>query len=361
MCIKSPLLIVSTIALSLAITSCSQVQANQFACEQPKVEARLPQSYAGIALGELKVDGKKISLAHAYAIATDPVWEDDKALKKTKTAYTVLLTEQAMPNSQLENFWLGKRVPTESIVQGEIRGLLIALDTERYNATFLYPPPSGWGLSFYGNGIEPGKLQITTDQIAGEITDSAPLIQNFEYKFSFKAPIRQPSFSTKLFTGEAALDTAPVKVYLAYLNALQQKNIEQMRLYLKDGNLQVLDRLVAEIGKDKFFSELNLYISLIKELNHVEITNSQKLEETKSKLSQLTLSKIANERNISPLEFLPLITVLSINSLTLKQHLHKVVIRGSESKISLKIDPNKIPVTSTVSLSLSCENSRWKL
>lgn len=361
MCIKSLLLIISTISLSLAIASCAQVQANQFACEQPKVETRSPQSYAGTALGELKVDGKKISLAYAYAIATDPVWEDDKALKRTKTAYTLLVTERAMPNRLLENFLLGKRVTTESIVQDGIKGLLIALDNKGYNPTFLYPPPSGWGFSSSSNGIEPGKLQIATDRIAGEITGSAPLIQNFEYKFSFKAPIRQPYSATKLFTGEAALNTAPVKVYLAYLDALQQKNIDQMRLYLKDENLQVLNRLVAEIGKEKFFSELNLYISLAKKLNNVAIANPQKLEEIKSKLSQLTLSKIANERNISSLEFLPLTTVLLIDSRTLKQHLHKVAIRGGESKISLKVDPTETPITSTVSLDLSCENSRWKL
>jgi hypothetical protein len=205
MYIRSLLLVLSTISFSLLIGSCSQVRANRLAYGQLKVEAKLTKSYAGTALGELKVDGKKISLAHAYAIATNPVRGDDKALKKSKTAYIVLITERAMPDDLLENFWQGKGVSTKSIVEDRVKGLLIALDAKGYNATFLYPPLSGWGLSSFREGIEPGKLQITTNQIAGEITGSAPLMQNFKYKFSFKAPIRQPSVSTKLFAGEAAL------------------------------------------------------------------------------------------------------------------------------------------------------------
>lgn len=207
MCIKSLLLVLSTISFSLVIDSCAQVRADRLAYDRSKVAAKLAKSYAGTALGELKVDGKKISLAHAYAIVTNPVREDDKAVKriKTKTAYIVLITERAMPDNLLENFWQGQGVPPKSIVEGRVKGLLIALDAKGYNATFLYPPLSGWSLSSVREGIEPRKLQITTNQIAGEITGSAPLMQKFEYKFSFKVPIRQSSVSTKPFAGEAAL------------------------------------------------------------------------------------------------------------------------------------------------------------
>lgn len=356
------LIILATNLLLVAIAS-ARVQANPFVCQSPQAEASLSQFRAGTVRGELKVDGKKVSLAHAYAVAIDPIWQDDRTLRSDKSASTgwaVLLTEQAIPQNLLEKLWLGKGVFTKSALEGGIRGLLVDLkDTKGYSLTFLYPPSLGWGLSTHQEGIQPGKVQITSNQIVGDVVGSAPLIQKFEYQFSFKAPIQRYPFSTRLLIGESALNSTPVKVYLTYMDALRQRNLEQMRSFLKDENLQAVNKVVAAIGEEQFFSDLQTYIQLIQELNRAQTITQQELEALKLKISQLRISQNSRENPTLLPQLSALLSVLPGDRTTLRRHLHKVVLRGREAKIVLKV--NETSVNRTVSLSLGCEQGLWKL
>lgn len=314
---------ISTVILALGIIACNPAQANQFACELPNVETQSPQSAPGLVRGELTVDNEKITLNHVYAIARDPIWEDASALTRnqSKSKYTVLVTEKPLPNHLLKEFERTGKVGQTSIVNGTVKGLLFVLDQKGYNATFLYPQPSGWGMSSYSESLDSGKVQITANQIAAEIDGSAPLVQNFVYRLSFKTPIRQPAFgsNTQLVVGKATLDTLPLKAFIGYLGALKQKNLEQLRLYMTDETLKSVNQTVANVGTDKFFLQLQ------QGLSYLGMTDT------------------------------------AIEQITRKSHPHKVVIRGGQAKIVLKIDPSEEPVSSFSTFLLSCENGAWKL
>jgi len=314
----SNLSIVPAIQLFLLAIAITPVQANPFACEIPKADIQASQADVGIAKGELEIDGKKVALTQAYAIAIDPIWEGSRTSAShtnNQPGWTVLLTDQRVTDDVLQDFWLGKGISPQKVVDGQIKGLLLTLkQPQRYNITFLYPPPNGWGLSSTSDGIEPQRIQISQSQIRGTVSGSAPLVQTFNYQFSFQTPIRPSPFASRVFTGESALNSSPVSTYLAYLDAIQQKSLEQMRRHLKDVSWQSINQRVSAIGETKFFAELQSY-----------------------------LKDLPRDRA------------------TFNRQLHQVVIRGSEAKIFLSVDPQKTQGNGTTSVSLSCENGDWKL
>lgn len=348
---------VLAISFSAAMLVCSQAQANQFACERPTVAAKSSSSYTGTVRGELTVDKKRVLLTHAYAIATDKMWEDARYLlgdKISRKEFSLILSDREISADSLQKL-LGKdETLTKGILDGRFRGLWFTLgETKKdgYQVIFLYPPNPGWGLASLTEGfLAEDALQITSNQIAGKISGSASLMQNFEYNFAFKAPIQQHSIATRAFKGQEALSMPPVKAYLAYVAALKQKNLNQMQPYLKDKNRQVLNTLVAEIGQDKFFSELNSYLNVSREVNQTK--DFRQLETLSSRLGK--------ERYASLVVLSPLLSVMLNDQQNLGQRLHKVVTRGSESKIVLKVDPQSLEL-GTVSLLMTCENGSWKL
>ena len=351
------LLAVSTISFSSAMMVCFRVQANQFTCELPKAEAKTSQSYTGIVKGELRIDKTVVPLTHAYAIATDKMWEDARYLpgdKVPRREFSVILSDREISSDSLYKL-LGKdEALTKGILDGRFKGLWFTLgETKKdgYKVIFLYPPNPGWGLSSFTEGFQSeDSLQITSNQIAGKISGFAPLMQNFAYNFSFKSPIQQHPISARVSKGQEALSTPPVKAYLAYVAALKQKNLNQMQRYLKDKNRLALNTLVSEIGQDKFFSELNSYLNVSREVNQTK--DFRQLESLSSRLGK--------ERYASLAALSPLLPVILNDQQNLGQRLHKVVTRGGESKIVLKVDPKAVEL-GTVSLLMTCENGSWKL
>ncbi len=343
-----------TISLALVAIACSHVQANPFACAQTQINAISARSYAGTASGELKVDEKVMSLTRAYAITTDRVWDDFKYLpanQPSQTGWAVLLTEQDITDDVFREFLLDQSVSTQRILAGDVRGVLINLrDPAGYTIKFLYPPPPGWGFSTFTASATAGNIQITGNEITGALADSPPLIQNFAYRLLFKASIPTPPFTTKVFAGTAAFDTPPVRVYLAYADALQHKNLVQMRRHLTIERANGLDKLVAEMGTDKLFAELDAYIRLSR-----DATQNQNYQPVES-----LLSRLGKERFTALSALAVSLNQLPSDRATWKQYLHKLVIRGDTSKLVLKTNPQETEVTSAVTLSLTCENGSWK-
>lgn len=357
MTIVSNLSTVLTISLSLVMINCSQVQANQFACELPSAESKSLQFAKGTAKGELKVDNKIVPLNHAYTIATDKKWQDDSYLpsdKPLREGFTLLVTEREISGILLDNLLESRVVPPNSLLDNSLRGMRFTIESptnKSYSVIFLYPPVSGFGLFSFADGFEPSNsVQIKGQQITGEISGSTSSIQDFRYKVSFKAPIQQLPFSTTVFTGQAALSTSPIKAYLAYIEAVKQNNLAQMRGYLKDQKLQDLNKLVSKMGEDKFFSILNSHISL-----------SQKAYKTGDyRKYEAFSSKLGTEISVSLSNLSPCILVELLEKEYLKQRLYKVAIRGGESKIVLKFDL-KPEMLTTFTIPMVCDRGSWKL
>ncbi|WP_201323948.1 hypothetical protein [Pseudanabaena sp. lw0831] len=357
MTIVSKLSTALTISLSLAMINCSQVQANQFACGLPKAEAKSTQFAKGTAKGELIVDNKIVPLNHAYAIATDKKWQDNLYLPSDKTfreGFTLLLTEREIPDTLLHNLLENRVILPNSLLDNSLRGMRFTIESPRndaYSVIFLYPPVSGFGLSSLTDSLESGNsLQIKGQQITGEISGSATLNQNFKYKVSFKVPIQQRSFLTNVFTGQAALSTSPIKAYLDYIESAKQNNLDQMRRYLHGQKLQDLNKFVSEMGEDKFFSILNSHIKLSQEANQTD------------DYSQFRpfVAKLGEDRYLSLSALSPGLLVALLEKEFLKQRLYKVAIRGGESKIVLKFDPNSGMLT-TFTIPMMCDGGSWKL
>ena len=346
MSIRLALLIVSTVSLSLVIASCSHVKANQFTCEQPKVEVKPSQFSTSTIKGELRVDNDIVPLNHIYVFSVDRIWDNSGLLEENETPKEELLliaTESEIPANVLQ-ILITKQTDyaRKNLLDSGLKGLWLTLrDKENtYRGNFLYPPTLDGGLSFFNSYLEPENfLRVSNNQLSGEISGSAKLSRDFQYKFSFKSPIQPNLLLRRVFSNQAAFSSPPVNLYRAFLSALNQRNLEQMRLYLNDKNLKTLNIMVSEMGSEKFFSEFNSFRSFLQKSDYSQ--------------QEAYASKIGMEKYLLLLSLN--IHATEFDKGDIKGRLNQVLIRGGEAIVVLQSGKTRS------SYSITCENGTWKL
>ncbi|MGH9768067.1 MAG: hypothetical protein ACREAB_11585 [Blastocatellia bacterium] len=212
----------------------------------------------GVAVGSLQVNGKNITLRHAYAHLHD----NAEGLLDRPKELRVLLTDREVPPNALAGIVF---LPVVDLAkQGRVQGLLFEMapdDPNEVVMTLLYPPSETGqfvirqSLSVTGEQLFKD-WSLTSQRVVGAIerrdeqTSNRPEFPAISYSIRFSAPVFNEPPVTADLKGKAALDSPQLRVLSAKAAALTKGDFAALRSLSTERANRRSEAMLAQRGAE---------------------------------------------------------------------------------------------------------------